>query len=160
MTPRIEMLGELKLIAQRMTMSLSMNKTRDLWQNFMRRRIEIANKVGTTLYSIQLYDDNYFKTFSPHSRFDKLAAIEVKNFDFVPPEMEAFTIPSGLYAVFLHKGAAQAGPATFNYIFSTWLPNSEYILDTRPHFELLGEKYKNDDPDSEEEFWIPIKKEQ
>jgi AraC family transcriptional regulator len=43
--------------------------------------------------------------------------------------------------------------------FSTWLPDSEYRLDVRPHFEVLGEKYKNDDPESEEEIWIPIKKE-
>ncbi|HMG91209.1 MAG TPA: GyrI-like domain-containing protein [Chryseolinea sp.] len=157
MTPRIEMLGELKLVGQRMTMSLSANKTRELWQNFMRRRKEIPNTIGTNLYSIQLYDDLYFKTFSPHSTFEKLAAVEVTNFDAVPPEMEAFTMPSGLYAVFLHKGAAATGQASFNYIFSTWFPDSEYSLDNRPHFEVLGEKYKNDDPDSEEEMWIPIK---
>jgi AraC family transcriptional regulator len=159
MNPRIEILGELKLIAQRMTMSLSNNKTHELWHNFMRRREEIANTVGKALYSIQLYDDNYFKIFSPHSTFEKLAAIEVTNFDIVPPEMEAFTLSSGLYAVFLHKGAAPTAPATYNYIFSTWLPESEYLLDNRPHFEVLGEKYKNDHPDSEEELWIPIKKE-
>jgi AraC family transcriptional regulator len=37
------------------------------------------------------------------------------------------------------------------------LPNSNYHLDDRPHFEILGEKYKNADPGSEEEIWIPIK---
>ena len=37
-------------------------------------------------------------------------------------------------------------------------PNSDYKPDDRPHFELLGAKYKNDDPDSEEEIWIPIKR--
>jgi hypothetical protein len=26
-----------------------------------------------------------------------------------------------------------------------------------PHFEVLGDKYKNNDPSSEEEVWIPIK---
>jgi AraC family transcriptional regulator len=134
MTPRIEKLGELKLVGQRMTMSLSANKTRELWQRFMQRRQEIPNTVGTTLYSIQLYDELYFKTFNPHSTFEKLAA------------------------VFLHKGAAATAPTTFNYIFSSWFPDSEYSLDNRPHFEVLGEKYKNDDPDSEEEIWIPIKK--
>ena len=158
MIPRIEILGERKLVGLRLIMSLSMNKTRELWQNFLRRRKEIENQVGTNLYSIQVYDDLYFKTFSPHSTFEKLAAVEVISFDEIPPEMESFTLPSGLYAVFLHKGAASTGPATFNYIFSTWLPNSEYHLDNRPHFELLGEKYKNDDPDSEEEIWVPIKK--
>jgi AraC family transcriptional regulator len=159
MTPRIEILGELKLVGQRMTMSLSANRTQELWQNFMRRRKEIPNTVGTNLYSIQVYDDLYFKKFHPHSTFEKLAAVEVTNFDAVPPDMEAFILPSGLYAVFLHKGAGTTGPTTFNYIFSTWFPDSEYSLDNRPHFELLGEKYKNDDPDSEEEIWIPIKKE-
>lgn len=39
----------------------------------------------------------------------------------------------------------------------TWLPASDYNLDNRPHFEVLGEKYKNNDPTSEEEIWIPIK---
>ena len=34
MTPRIEVLGELKLVGLRMTMSISANKTRELWQNF------------------------------------------------------------------------------------------------------------------------------
>jgi AraC family transcriptional regulator len=42
------------------------------------------------------------------------------------------------------------------YIFNTWLPKSGYQLDRRPHFEILGEKYKNNNPDSEEEIWIPI----
>ncbi len=65
--------------------------------------------------------------------------------------------PSGLYAVFIHKGDASTAPKTFEYIFGTWLPNSEYLLDNRPHFEILGEKYKNEDPNSEEEVWIPIK---
>jgi AraC family transcriptional regulator len=45
---------------------------------------------------------------------------------------------------------------TFEYIFETWLPNSDYLVDNRLHFELLGEKYKNKDLDSEEEIWIPI----
>ena len=157
MTPRIEVLGELKLVGLRMTMSLSANKTRELWQNFQRRRKDIPNTVGKVLYSIQLYDDHYFQTFNPHSTFEKLAAIEVTNYSAVPPDMEAFTLPSGLYAVFLHKGAAATAPTTFNYIFSTWLPDSEYSLDIRPHFEVLGERYKNDDPESEEEIWIPIK---
>ena len=159
MTPRIEVLGELKVVGVRMTMSISANKTRELWQNFLRRRNDIPNTVGKNLYSIQVYDDHYFKTFNPHSIFEKLAAIEVTNFNAVPSDMEAFTLPSGLYAVFLHKGAAATGPTTFNYIFSTWLPDSDYSLDTRPHFEVLGEKYKNDDPESEEEIWIPIKTE-
>jgi AraC family transcriptional regulator len=62
----------------------------------------------------------------------------------------------GLYAVFNYKGS-NMDHSIFEYIFRSWLPDSEYYLDNRPHFEVLGDKYKNNDPSSEEEIWIPIK---
>ena len=71
--------------------------------------------------------------------------------------MEAFELPGGLYAVFEYKGKASEATDTFEYIFYDWLPKSKYDLDDRPHFEILGEKYKTDDPESEEEIWIPVK---
>jgi AraC family transcriptional regulator len=30
------------------------------------------------------------------------------------------------------------------------------VLDNRPHFEILGEKYKQGSTDAEEEIWIPV----
>jgi AraC family transcriptional regulator len=96
--------------------------------------------------------------FNPYALFEKWAAIEVPDFEIIPVEMETFVLTGGLYAVFVHKGAASTGPETFRYIFGTWLPNSGYSLGNRPHFEILGDKYKNEDPDSEEEVWIPIKR--
>lgn len=49
----------------------------------------------------------------------------------------------------------QVYPAGYfaTYIFATWLPSSAYVLDNRPHFEVLGAKYKSNDPGSEEEIW-------
>ncbi len=158
MEPRIEILPEKKLIGKRMKMTFSNNKTGELWKSFMQRRKEIENNLTTVLYSLQVYDKSFdFQKFDPHISFEKWAAVEVPNFEEIPYEMESFIVSSGLYAVFIHKGAASTAPKTFEYIFGTWLPNSEYLLDNRPHFEILGEKYKNEDPDSEEEVWIPIK---
>jgi AraC family transcriptional regulator len=156
MKPRIEILAEKKIIGKRMKMSLSDNKTPELWKSFMPRRKEIENNIGTNLYSMQIYDPLYFSNFDSNANFEKWATIEVTDFDKVPDEMDTFTIPSGLYAVFTYQGDMSLAPQTFQYIFTTWLPNSEYILDDRPHFEILGEKYKNNDPTSEEEIWIPI----
>jgi len=65
-------------------------------------------------------------------------------------------LPGGLYAVFDYKGSSN-DPGIFQYIFGTWLPGSEYDIDDRPHFEVLGENYKTNDPNSEEEIWIPIR---
>jgi AraC family transcriptional regulator len=157
MKPKIETLKEKKLIGKRLRMSLSKNRTGELWRSFMLKRKEITNNIGTELYSMQVYDPSYFSNFNPNTEFEKWAATEVVNFDVVPDEMETVLLPEGLYAVFLHKGAASTAPETFRYIFGTWLPGSDYLLDNRPHFELLGEKYKNDDPDSEEEIWIPVR---
>lgn len=156
MKPRIETLTEKKLIGKRMTMSLSNNKTVELWKGFMPRRKEIHNNIGTELYSMQLYDHLYFDNFCLNTDFEKWALIEVTDFDTVPDEMEAFILTGGLYAVFNHKGS-NTDDRTFQHIFTTWLPNSDYLLDNRPHFEILGEKYRNGDPSSEEEIWIPIR---
>ncbi|HSZ25782.1 MAG TPA: GyrI-like domain-containing protein, partial [Cytophagaceae bacterium] len=112
---------------------------------------------GTNLYSMQLYEPLYFDNFNPENSFEKWAAIEVTDFRIVPHEMETIILQTGLYAVFMHKGAASEGIKTFQAIFSIWLPGSDYRIDNRPHFEVLGEKYKNEDPSSEEEIWIPIR---
>ena len=157
MEPRFEAINLKRLIGERMKMSLSANKTGELWQSFMKTRKEIKHSIGNDLYSMQVYEPTYFADFNPDAEFEKWAATEVSDFDEIPYKFESFILPDGLYAVFLHKGAASTGPKTFQYIFETWLPDSGYVLDNRPHFEVLGEKYKNEDPASEEEIWIPVK---
>lgn len=123
----------------------------------MPRRKEIKNSIGTELYSLEVYSPSYWNNFDPDTTFEKWAAVEVADFDTIPDQMETITLPKGQYAVFLHKGPASTGAMTYRYIFETWLPESEFSLDNRPHFALMGQMYKHDDPDSEEEIWIPIK---
>lgn len=155
--PRIEMLSEKKLVGKRLTMSFADNQTFTLWQSFMLRRKEIRNNLTSDLISLQVYPESFDFSFANlEAKFDKWATVEVSLFDDVPNEMETYTITTGLYAVFNYKGLS-SDPAIFKYIFGTWLPNSNYCLDNRPHFEILGEKYKNNDPASEEEIWIPIR---
>jgi AraC family transcriptional regulator len=155
--PRIETLPEKKFIGKRIKMSFSDNKTRELWSSFMPRRREIKNNIGSELYSIEVYEPLYFNNFNPEKEFDKWAAVEVIDFETVPDDMETLTSPGGLYAVFKHKGSADKASETYRYIFGTWLPASDFLLDVRPHFAVMGEKYKNDETDSEEEVWIPVK---
>lgn len=158
MQPRIETLPEKKLIGLRLTMSLVQNRTAELWRGFMPRRREIRNPLSSDMFSMQVYNSSFdFKDFKPHTVFEKWAAVEVPDFSQVPDGMEAFILQGGLYAVFLYKGKASDFAETFHYIFGNWLPNSLYEVDRRPHFELIGANYKNDDPDSEEDIWIPIR---
>lgn len=138
-------------------MSLLDNKTAELWRSFMPRRNEVQNRVGSHFLSMQVYDDMPdFANLDLVKPFTKWAIAEVSSFENIPDGMQTYTLEGGLYAMFIHRGLPQAFPQTARYIFGEWLPNSLYRLDHREHFELLGEKYKNNSPDSEEEIWIPI----
>jgi AraC family transcriptional regulator len=59
--------------------------------------------------------------------------------------------------MFNYRGLASDAANFYNAIFTQWLPNSGYKVDYRPHFAIMGEKYKKDSADSEEEIWIPVK---
>jgi AraC family transcriptional regulator len=157
MQPKIETITEKKLVGNRLTMSLMNNRTSELWSNFISRRNEVQNSIGTMLYSLQVYEPGYFDAFDSNKEFEKWAAVEVLDFKVIPKEMEAFTLPKGLYAIFHYKGSSN-DKSIFQYIFGEWLPNSNYRVDNRPHFEMLGEKYKNADPNSEEDVYIPIRR--
>lgn len=156
MEPRIVTLKEKKLVGKRLVMSLSDNKTGELWRSLMPRRKEISNNLTSDLISMSLYKPSYFADFKLSNEFEKWAAVEVSDFDRVPNDMETIALPAGLYAVFNYKGSS-TDHGIFQFIFGVWLPKSAYLLDDRPHFEVLGERYKNADPDSEEEIWIPIR---
>ena len=156
-TPRIETVKEKRLIGKRAKMSFAYDTTFQLWKSFMPRRKEIRHKDGKELYSVKVYDRFYFYDFNPNTVFDKWAAVEVEVYNGVPKNMERFILTGGEYAVFEYKGL-DTDHTIFEYIFNEWLPNSEYILDDRPHFEILGAKYNTNSPDSEEEICIPVKK--
>ena len=126
-----------------------------LWKSFIPECKDIINNLTNDFISMTVYKPTYFANFKPTNEFEKWAVIEVTDFDNIPNDMEPFTLKGGLYAVFDYKGSS-TDIRIFQYIFGTWLPNSDYLLDNRPHFEILGEKYKNADPNSEEEIWIPI----
>jgi AraC family transcriptional regulator len=159
MEPRIELLSEKKLVGKRLRMSLSKNKTAELWQSFMPKRKAIKNILTTNLFDLQIYDNTLnFKDFNQETEFEKWAAVEVSNFSDIPEGMNTYTLQGGLYAVFIHKGHPDTFHKSFHFIFNNWLPDSDYDLDIREHFEVLGDNYKNNDPESEEEVWIPIKR--
>lgn len=144
------------IVGKRLRMSFADNRTGELWKSFIPRRHEVQQTVGADLYSMQQYPVDFFTVFNPAAEFEKWAGLEVTEFTSMPSGMDAVIIPAGQYAVFFYRGL-HTDTSIFQYIFTTWLPASDYIVDDRPHFEILGPKYKNNDPASEEEIWIPVK---
>ena len=158
MQPKIVDIADRKLIGMRIKTSLSENKTFELWRKFKPRVKEITGRMTTDFYSVQVYGEDFnVENPTPNTMFEKWAAVEVSNFENVPHEMESYTLASGKYAVFIHKGTPNDFPQTAEFIFGKWLPNSKYELNNCPHFEILSDQYKPDDPNAEEQIWIPIK---
>ena len=140
-------------------MSLVENRTRELWEGFgpVRRNMGLAE--DTELYSVEVYPDlDYFRSFDPKRRFQKWACIEVKHTQALPKGVRTLSLPAGLYAVFSYRGAPEKVTDFYRQIFTGWFPGSGYELDNRPHFAVMGEKYRQGDPESEEEIWIPVTK--
>ena len=147
---------EKQIVGMRMRMSMAEYKVGELWRSFMPRRMEVQNRVSDDLISAVVYHEEHFIRFNPARPFEKWAGAEVSVPEGVPEGMEILVIPAGLYAVFDYKGSS-TDPGIFQFIFGSWLPQSGLIPDNRPHFEVLGPKYRNNDPESEEEIWIPVR---
>jgi len=154
MNPKIVEIQERKLIGMRSKMSIIDNKTGALFGRFMPRKKEITNTLSDGVYALQQYD---FDQFTPELVFEKWACIEVRDFNNVPSEMETLILPAGKYAVFTHKGTTLDFVNSMQQFMEDWLPNSNYKIDSRPHFEYLGNDYLGPmNPESQEDVYIPI----
>lgn len=152
MTPNIIELSEKTVIGIKSSMHHNQfEKIVELWKRFMPKRVLIKNTVNTAFIALQEYSDfNNMET-----SFKIWACVEVTDLNIIPEGMANCIIPKGDYAVFLHKGMNAS--VTYQKIMSDWLPNSGYEIDNRPHFQVMGKKYKNGSIDSEEDFYVPIR---
>ncbi|NER18622.1 GyrI-like domain-containing protein [Spongiivirga citrea] len=155
--PIITIISDKLLVGISIRTSLAESKMPMAWQRLMPRRKEI-NNIGNDMYSIQVYDNDYAHgEFTFDTQFTYIAGIEVVDHNHIPDQLEAITLKGGQYAIFRHKGDLAAFRKTFDYIHLEWMPNSPYQLDHRNQFEVLGAKYLGqDNPNSEEDVWVPI----
>ncbi len=156
MQPRYETLAPRILIGQQQKMSLVKNSTGALFSSFMPKRKEINQLKDHIVYDLRVYPDGYFESFSPANTFAKWAAVEVEEVKEIPEGMEVFHLVGGDYAVF-RTADGKTDPNIFQYIFGQWMPNSSFQLDDRPHFERLDPKGIKNNPEPDEEYWVPIK---
>ena len=150
---RIEIIDSKKLIGFSVNTSFQDDKTPIVWRKLMMRRKEILTRISNRLFSLQIYPEN----FTPNQSFTKYALAEVFDFDNIPNDFETFNLESGKYLVFSYRGKTENGPELFGYIFNTFIPENNFEVDDRPHFEMFGEDYNPKNDTAEEEIWIPIK---
>jgi AraC family transcriptional regulator len=160
--PEIKQIPEIKTVCMSTRTSLINNNTKRLWSLFMPRMQEINNKKDDHFIAVYLYPEAMgMNDFTLQTIYKTPAAVPVTNFpEILPQHMEAFIIPEGLYAVFEHKGTVSDFNKTTDYVYNKWLPESNYSLCKRPHFEILGNRYLGpNNPGSIEDVYIPITRE-
>lgn len=154
--PEIIQLESKILVGMHQSMSMATNTTPQLWGRFRSSVMEVNHRKSTNFISLQVYPHDYFISFNPAKEFEKWAAVETESASFPPAGMEKLILPGGMYAVFKYKGNSMDA-RIFQYIYTQWLPASEYQLDHRPHFEVMGSTYAPNDNNAEEDIYIPVR---
>ena len=122
-----------------------------LWADFQSRAHEIMHAIAGNFYGVvqQIKNDT--------DRLEYYAAVEVTNHENIPAGMASIEIKATQYASFVHRGEAQHINNTVNYIYSSWLLNSDRIHTGGPDLESYGAKYHPTSASSEIAYAIPLK---
>lgn len=154
---RIENCSNRKLIGLSIQDSLQQNEIVNVWKKFVPLSYNIPGNIKGQFCSMSIYPStNIFNDFSINTFFKRCALVEVNDINYSLNTTESFYI-DGMFALFLHKGLPSDVEKTFRYIFNQWLPNSKYEWALPFHFEKLPQNYSPNNPDAEEEIWLPIR---
>ena len=122
-----------------------------LWKNFLNRKGEIDKAIADTCYGIvQHSEDN-------SEQLEYYAVIAVNEIRCIPKGMVSIEIPAARYAKFTHKGSIKDIDNTINYIYSSWLLQSDYVHTYGADLEFYTEKFNPHSDQSEIYYAIPIK---
>ena len=155
---RMEELPSLQLAAKGITMTMAENRTVELWQSAKPIMMRMQGR-RPGFISMEVFPEGInFENFTPRTPFQKWAAVQLDEGAAVPEGLEAYSLQGGLYAVFRFRGLPAQVAALMQHIFLEWIPASEYEVDDREQLAFMPEDYRPDDPDAEEEFFIPVRR--
>lgn len=152
--PKVIVKEAFMVVGMKVETKMSENKIPDLWQRFLPRINEIKYRTNTyETYGISEYSENYVDEMSTY-----WAGVPVYQIDEIPAGMEVKTVPASQYVVVTHKGKLDSMGNAFDYIYTTWLNKSGYVLAESDGFELYGGKFQGlDNEESETDIYIAVK---
>lgn len=132
MTPKIETLESMKFVGMKIGSDELMNEElpiANLWDRFWKdfKRIQNVLPDAYGLYAPTLEADTVTEACY-------VAAVPVSDFAETPECYSNVEVESGLYALFDFKGSTEALTEAQNYIYSEWLPCSDY--ESREGFDM------------------------
>ena len=123
-----------------------------LWDNFLRRRGEIENRVAGVSYGVVRETDENTDLLEYY------AAAEVSKPGTLPKNMVSLEIPASTYAKFTHQGKVNEINNTVNYIYSSWLLQSGMRHTYGADLEFYGAAYHPVSDQSIMHYAIPIQR--
>ncbi|MDF2504861.1 GyrI-like domain-containing protein [Clostridium sp.] len=120
-----------------------------LWQVFNSRYKDIKQK-SKSMICHGICDDE----MDSEGRFHYTACAEVDSFQDVPEGMETKIVPAGKYLVYTYVGDMKNIGNFYNDIFTKYLPDSEYEIDSRLQLELYDGRFMDN---GEFDIYIPVK---
>ncbi|MDI4649751.1 GyrI-like domain-containing protein [Cohnella hashimotonis] len=89
-----------------------------LREELERRQSEVANRVGSGMYLIQVYPmDGHW---TPDVPYRHIFAYEVDSLARIPADMVSYTLPAGRFIKVVHKGAESRIGKTYDFINETY----------------------------------------
>jgi AraC family transcriptional regulator len=92
-------------------------------------------------------------------QFYYIAGVPVESIDEVPEGMVSAVIPARTYALFTHHGRLNRLEETMNYIYGSWLPNTdrERADGSIPDLEWYDTRFDHASDASEMDIYIPLR---
>lgn len=121
-----------------------------LWERFIARLTEVEHAVRGCCYGVVL------PVAGDSDELEYYAAIEVRQVDSLPACMYRIEIPAANYATFLHCGVGKLVDRTVDFIYSSWLCQSEYRHTGGPDLEIYDASFDPLSERSQMRYAIPI----
>jgi len=147
----------LKVVGMLIRTTMKENKIPQLWNDFLAREDEISEIVVPEC-SLGICLNEGISDFDENTEFSYLACKVLKTGCMIPQGMVSMNIPACLCAVFTHRGSLDNLSETYDYIYNTWLEESDYELAEEDEIEWYDSRFKFGNPESEMDIHIPIKK--
>ena len=132
------------------------DKLPKLWDTFVPRMSEVPKQIDGTAYGIISHEpDKQGATKLLYTACVEVNEIPEKE---LPKGMKSIYLPSQQYAEFKHQGFVDIENInqTINYIYSSWLMNSNMRHTYQPDIEIYGSEFKSNSDDSIIYYAIPV----
>jgi AraC family transcriptional regulator len=152
MEPKIVELGAFTVVGLRYFGDNKKQEIRGLWEDFGRNFNKFKHiKENSPAIGLCVMLPGEME------KLEYVAGMMVDSTDDMDPAFVSKEVPPSKYAVFTHKGTLYNLGETYNFIFSKWVKDCGYEINTMLNFEWYDDRFKDNDPNSEFDIYVPIK---